>query len=234
MKLKQLCKYRSFKSGAECARFALRGQSMCERHQLRLKTKTTKKAKKKMRGTRSRYSLHGGEPRTLYFAYGSNLYKDHMEARCPQADPVGRLLLPNYRLTFRGVADIEPCRGDHVEGGLFAITPRCEQLLDRYEGVPSLYRKEYFVVKVGDGKTEQVLFYKMNSGGVAPPGDMYLKTIMRGFADFSLDMSKLDEAVARSIRANRAVNRREQDGEVVVDCSDLPILAALAERNRKR
>jgi len=187
------------------------------------------------RGIEPRYTLRGedGLPRALYFAYGSNLHKDHMSQRCPLAEPVGRLVLPNWRLAFRGVADIEVCHRDRVEGGLFAITPQCERMLDLYEGWPTLYRKEFFLVKTGGGKVEPVLFYKMNSGGVAPPGDMYLKVIMRGFADFGLDTDKLDQAVQRAIRGkNRDVNRRDKDGAVVVDASALPRLARLAEENR--
>ena len=43
----------------------------------------------------------------LYFAYGSNLNLTQMANRCPQAKQLGSAYLPNWRLVFRGVADIE-------------------------------------------------------------------------------------------------------------------------------
>ena len=43
---------------------------------------------------------------TLYFAYGSNLWKRGMLTRCPQARPFLAARLPGYRLQFQGYANI--------------------------------------------------------------------------------------------------------------------------------
>lgn len=43
-----------------------------------------------------------------YVAYGSNLNKSQMAYRCPESIPVGAGVLKNYRLSFYGVASIEP------------------------------------------------------------------------------------------------------------------------------
>jgi gamma-glutamylcyclotransferase (GGCT)/AIG2-like uncharacterized protein YtfP len=84
-----------------------------------------------------------------YFAYGSNLNKQQMSWRCPGARPIGKLVLPNARLVFRGVADVEYDDALSVQGGLWKITRACERTLDRYEGVKSgLYRKENIQVNV--------------------------------------------------------------------------------------
>ena len=79
-----------------------------------------------------------------YFAYGANTNNENMKYRCPLAINLGKLILPDYRLVFRGVADIEPYAGSSVQGVLWEITEDCEKSLDVYEGYPHLYRKESF------------------------------------------------------------------------------------------
>ena len=43
----------------------------------------------------------------LYLAYGSNLNKKQMSRRCPNAKPVGSIILKGYKLEFRRVATIK-------------------------------------------------------------------------------------------------------------------------------
>ena len=43
----------------------------------------------------------------LYGAYGSNLNKDQMSFRCPNAKAVTSYELKGHALKFRGVADVE-------------------------------------------------------------------------------------------------------------------------------
>ena len=61
----------------------------------------------------------------LYAAYGSNLHEKQMLARCPRAERVSVIMLPDYRLVFRGVADVEECEGSEVPVGLWSITGHC-------------------------------------------------------------------------------------------------------------
>ena len=46
----------------------------------------------------------------LYAAYGSNLNKSQMKRRCPDSSPYVGIVLKNWRLVFKGVADIEKKR----------------------------------------------------------------------------------------------------------------------------
>ena len=71
----------------------------------------------------------------LYFAYGSNLNKSQMALRSPTAKALGSAYFPNWRLVFRGVADIE--HGDEQDllpVGIWRIEEADEAALDRYEG----------------------------------------------------------------------------------------------------
>jgi gamma-glutamylcyclotransferase (GGCT)/AIG2-like uncharacterized protein YtfP len=136
---------------------------------------------------------------SYYFAYGSNLNKAQMAMRCPNAVAVGKMVLPDARLVFRNVADVEYDEGSEVHGGLWRITKRCERALDRYEGVSAgLYRKAYIEIELtvkGKRVARKCLLYVMNSEGYSRPGYWYLGTIRKGYLDFGLDTSRLREAI---------------------------------------
>ena len=61
------------------------------------------------------------EPPIYYFAYGSNLNRSEMRVRCPGAKPLTPATLAGWRLTFRGVADIEPAHDAAVPGALWRL-----------------------------------------------------------------------------------------------------------------
>lgn len=148
-----------------------------------------------------------------YFAYGSNLNVRQMLARCPGAEPIARCFLPDYRLIFDGVADIVPTRGHSVQGAIYKITRRCEAALDRYEGFPTLYYKDYFAAEVRLGKASKVhdiMYYTMGSESCRKPSQGYVDTIREGFDDWRLDQSYLDAAVdeARQGTAQSSIGGR--------------------------
>src|SRR5512133_1439850 len=90
--------------------------------------------------------LAASKPGQLYFAYGSNLSLEGMDARCPDAKPIGPAILHDWALTFQGVADIEPRAGTRTHGALWRISDSDLERLDRYEGYPGLYRRELVAV----------------------------------------------------------------------------------------
>jgi gamma-glutamylcyclotransferase (GGCT)/AIG2-like uncharacterized protein YtfP len=134
----------------------------------------------------------------LYFAYGSNLNRDAMARRCPDAKPIGALHLTDARLVFRGVADCIYEEGATCPGAVWKLTPECEAALDRYEGVSGgFYRKEYVTVTGFEGE-DQMLLYVMNSTGIFPPSEGYYQTIRQGYRDFELPLKYLRAAVKAS------------------------------------
>lgn len=147
---------------------------------------------------------------TLYWAYGSNLNKAQMRERCPRAKAVSKLYLPGGRLIFRGVADVDlDCEETrHIGGGLWRITPRCEEVLDRFEGFPGFYRKCYLTLRLKDEdgewlEPERAMFYVMNRPdsdrpGVHLPWEKYYETIRQGYEDFGLDTRLLQQALEDS------------------------------------
>jgi gamma-glutamylcyclotransferase (GGCT)/AIG2-like uncharacterized protein YtfP len=138
----------------------------------------------------------------LMFAYGSNLNVEQMAKRCPDAEPLGRMRLANWRLVFRGVADVIQEPGAICYGGVWRITPTCEVALDIYEGIGSgLYRKEYIQIKRTPMGETEMLIYVMNSTGIMPPSDYYLRVIKQGYRDHRMPKAAhkgLNEAVRDS------------------------------------
>jgi len=135
----------------------------------------------------------------LYMAaYGSNLNLDQMRRRCPQAVPVEGIYLKGKILRFRGVADMIDRKRNKCPVGIWKITPECERILDRYEGVDGgLYAKRYFPLDI-DGRLRLVLYYQMTRGGIMPPSEHYFRSIVQGYRDFGLSDRFLLRALEHS------------------------------------
>lgn len=138
----------------------------------------------------------------LYFAYGANTNLDSMHYRCPNAKLIDSIVLPDWRLVFKSVADIEPAPYNEVHGVLWKITDACEASLDIFEGYPSLYRKEFFTVKIevdGDERVEDVMFYKMNRIGYNLPSQYYFELIKEGYIQNDINTKHLHNALESNI-----------------------------------
>jgi len=134
----------------------------------------------------------------LYFAYGSNMNVGQMAVRCPNAEPIGAIVLEDWRLVFRGVADCIQEPGAKCSGVVWRLTPECEAALDRYEGVTGgMYRKEYIPIEPYEGET-RMLIYVMNSTGIMPPPSHYYRGIEQGYRDFKLSLKPLRAALDAS------------------------------------
>ncbi|KAJ3522631.1 hypothetical protein NMY22_g11809 [Coprinellus aureogranulatus] len=87
--------------------------------------------------------------RTLYFGYGSNLWIDQMNRRCPESKLVGIGLLKDWKwiINNRGYANIILSPTDIVYGLVYEISATDEASLDRSEGVPVSYLKQYHSIE---------------------------------------------------------------------------------------
>ena len=138
-----------------------------------------------------------------YLAYGSNLNKEQMAHRCPGAEPIGAALINDYELVFRrGYLTIEPHEGAAVPVGIWRISDENEKALDRYEGFPKFYRKEYFNIPFwmpgNKGENEHCLAYIMQDGHpLEVPSDYYFYTVLQGYRDFDIDRAPLIAAYER-------------------------------------
>jgi gamma-glutamylcyclotransferase (GGCT)/AIG2-like uncharacterized protein YtfP len=80
----------------------------------------------------------------LHFAYGSNMSREPMRRRCPDARLLGRTTLRRHRFVImaNGYASVVASPSHDVQGVLWRITPRDLAALDAYENVAGgLYRR---------------------------------------------------------------------------------------------
>lgn len=93
---------------------------------------------------------------TIYFGYGSNLWRSQMEQRCPTSEYLGIARLNDYKwiINERGYANVvqidrhhsdtntAKAYEDEVWGLVYTLQANDEKRLDRNEGVPFAYTKE--------------------------------------------------------------------------------------------
>lgn len=90
-----------------------------------------------------------GNKGSIYFGYGSNLWKHQMKMRCPASKYLGIARLNGYRwhINNRHYANIEEIDDSedtktHCFGLVYSLTQSDEDALDINEGVPWAYTKE--------------------------------------------------------------------------------------------
>ena len=141
-----------------------------------------------------------GKSVKLYFAYGMNTNKEEMAYRCPGAMPMGRAILPGYRLEFKSFATIVPSPREQVEGVLWTIADSDESALDMLEGYPEFYDKK--TVSVDHNNQSYIaMTYIMGprEQGYAP-SDGYYSMVSEGYQTFGLSQQQLLDAKNRSIK----------------------------------
>lgn len=131
-----------------------------------------------------------------YFAYASNLDKQQMKQRCPDAKPKFQAVLPNYRLIFTGwsrewksgTASIKPVRGEKVAGGVYEISEKDLRRLDRYEDYPATYDHINVLVINDNGTASNAITYiKRHQSDETKPSPEYLAIIRRGYKDWAIE-----------------------------------------------
>ena len=132
----------------------------------------------------------------FYFAYGSNLHHLQMKRRCPNCRFIKKIILHNYKLTFRskyGAADIEKKMGKKVYGALYLISKIAEKKLDVYEEYPILYKKMFF--KYDNKKVMTYIMIKKTK--LVPPTTRYLNIIKQGYKDCKLNIKSLNDSLSQ-------------------------------------
>jgi len=139
----------------------------------------------------------------LYFAYGSNLWRQQMRDRCPACTEVGFGVLRGYRwiIAQRGYANIVVSPRDEVHGTVYRLTEADERSLDRHEGVhQGRYRKETVPV-ILDGRSMLCMVYvdPVEEEGTAWPE--YVARLNHGIADAALSPEYVFRYMAKFLPA---------------------------------
>ena len=122
--------------------------------------------------------------KTLYFAYGSNLWLEQMLKRCPDAKVFSKGILKGYRwiISARGYANVVKSVNDPVYGIIYEISELDERKLDRCEGVAGgSYRKEYMPISVDEKMIRQMGGGRDHDPRISGTVLVALKILMGGY-----------------------------------------------------
>ena len=159
---------------------------------------------------------------SLYFAYGSNMVRAQMAARCPRARLIGPASLPDHRFAIirSGHGTILRKRGDLLWGVLWRLGRGDEAALDRYEEIArGLYRRGRCVVQRG-GRAVPALVYvaAATARGTARPA--YLDAIVAAARRFGFPAGYV-----AALAALRSASARTSSGDLPLSLSELKVSA---------
>ena len=158
----------------------------------------------------------------LYFAYGSNMAPERLQARTPSAQPLGVGILPGRRLAFQklsredgsGKCDVPLSDNpdDCVHGVLYSLHPEELPTLDAYEGVGFGYDRESLEITRSDGQMVRAETYvaTLTRPGLLP-FCWYREHVLRGARQHGLpaDYIAAIESVAIQNDTDRIRRNRE-------------------------
>lgn len=145
-----------------------------------------------------------------YLAYGSNLNVRQMRFRCPTALVVGKGVIKDYRLLFKGsktgsYLTIEKAKGYEVPVAVWKVDEACEKSLDRYEGYPSFYYKkeieiDFKSIKKGLPRHSKAFVYIMHEEReLGIPSRGYVEVCLEGYRTFGFNPILIEEAIIKSM-----------------------------------
>ena len=105
---------------------------------------------------------------TLHFAYGSNMSRALMGARCRGAEAVGIAVLSGWRFVINpeGFGSIAPRPGGRVHGVLWRLSARDLAAINAYESVDSgLYLRRRLPVRCGDVQAMALGWWRLIAAG---------------------------------------------------------------------
>jgi len=134
---------------------------------------------------------------TLHFAYGSNMSRPNMTARCPGATALSVATLAGWRFLVNpdGYGSIAPHPGGLVHGVLWRLGLRDLAAINAYENIAgSLYLRRMLAVR-RHGRSEAALVFVATRQGRGTPRPGYIDIVVMAARDW-----KMPEAYIRSLQ----------------------------------
>jgi gamma-glutamylcyclotransferase (GGCT)/AIG2-like uncharacterized protein YtfP len=137
----------------------------------------------------------------LYFAYGSNMWREQMRQRCPDHELLGKAVLKDHALCFPrsspirkcGVAGIVEQPGAEVWGVVYRLHEQDLAALDRREGYDraqpvhvNRYNRQTVRVQMDGSPVECHTYFARQEPGEHIPSATYLATIITGAEENAL------------------------------------------------
>jgi hypothetical protein len=124
----------------------------------------------------------------LHFAYGSNMSRALMGARCPGAEALGTATLAGWRFVINpeGFGSIAPRQGSLVHGVLWRLTARDLVAVNAYESIDTgLYFRRRLPVRCG-GRQATALVYIASRQGEGRPRPGYIALVVAAAREWEL------------------------------------------------
>src|ERR1700730_4977866 len=151
---------------------------------------------------------------TLHFAYGSNMSRPHMRARCPDACAIGTITLSGWRFVIGrdGFASLARQPGSRVRGVLWRLSTRDVAAINAYENVQSgLYLRRRLPVRLKLSATALVYIARRRGKGTPRPG--YIDQVVEAARDWRLPQPYI-RSIARWAPSRWRGARARDIGEV--------------------
>src|SRR5947207_15208050 len=152
---------------------------------------------------------------TLHFAYGSNMSRVLMRARCPRAEAIGTATLLGWRFLIipEGFGSIAPQPGGRVHGVLWRLSARDFAAVNAYESVDAgLYVRRRLAVRCGETQATALVYIARRQGeGVPRPG--YIPLVVEAARESQLPEPYI-RALARWALSRWRGARAKDTGEV--------------------
>jgi AIG2-like family len=124
----------------------------------------------------------------LHFAYGSNMSRALMGARCRGAEALGTATLAGWRFVINpeGFGSIAPRQGSLVHGVLWRLTARDVAAINAYESIDTgLYLRRRLPVRCG-GRQSTALVYITRRQGEGTPRPGYIALVVAAAREWDL------------------------------------------------
>jgi len=148
---------------------------------------------------------------TLHFAYGSNMSRPLMQARCRSAQALGVATLLGWRFVINrdGYGSIAPQAGGRVLGVLWRLSLRDLAAVNAYESVSTgFYLRRRLPVRL-DGRQTAALVYITRQGGEGRPRPSYIDVVVRAARDWELPERYVQSLARWSPSAWRGARARD-------------------------
>jgi hypothetical protein len=152
---------------------------------------------------------------TLHFAYGSNMSRALVGARCPGARALGTATLEHWRFIIggEGYGSIAPRPGAIVHGVLWRVGARDIAAINAYENLASgLYIRRIVPVRHG-ASLLPALVYVLRRHGEGRPRPAYVHLVVEAARDWELPERYID-ALQRWSPSGWRGTRAKDAGEI--------------------
>src|SRR5262249_56119327 len=124
----------------------------------------------------------------LHFAYGSNMSRALMGARCRDAEAIGSAVRSGWRFVINpeGCGSTAPRPGGRVHGVLWRLSARDLAAINAYESIDSgLYLRRRLPVRCGDAQA-MALVYIARWQGEGTPRPGYIPLVVEAAREWQL------------------------------------------------